>query len=147
MSDHECPKYENQVCCLKKQNASLHSRLEAAEKERDKWKAELDAGLEHFRVVLAERNRLREAKTDTICAYCNVRFKEEGTEQISAHVLVCVKHPMVIKCSALLSELAAMREVVKTAKVMRIYCLGSDVSTENMLKEFDVALAALKGTE
>ena len=34
--------------------------------------------------------------------------------------------------------------VVEAAKVMRIYCLGSDCSTQNMLRRFDEALAALE---
>lgn len=37
-----------------------------------------------------------------------------------------------------------MLEVIREAQTMRIYCLGSDTSTENMLRRFDAALAALK---
>lgn len=40
-------------------------------------------------------------------------------------------------------KLAAAMNVVDAAKIMRIYCLGSDVSTKNMLAQFDAVLAAL----
>lgn len=38
---------------------------------------------------------------------------------------------------------SVMREIVAAAREMRMYCLGSDASTENMLVRFDEALAKL----
>lgn len=86
-------KYEEWVQLLKNQDL-LKEKLAAAEKEREKWKREHDACLEHFKVVNEERHRLKNASTETVCAYCEIRFDEKGTELISEHVQKCEKHPL-----------------------------------------------------
>ncbi len=47
------------------------------------------------------------------------------------------------RVAALESQLAAARVALRLAREVRMYALGSDVSTRNLIERFDAALAAL----
>lgn len=44
----------------------------------------------------------------------------------------------------MLPLLTALAEVVESSQELRIYCLGSDASTQNMIVKFDAKLEALR---
>ena len=46
------------------------------------------------------------------------------------------------RIAILIADVRALRKVAEAAKIMRIYCLGNDASTENMLERFDSAITA-----
>jgi hypothetical protein len=65
----------------------------------------------------------------------------QSKERLAESPLFCIEECP--RHKALREEIARLRTAIEAARVMRYYCLGSDASTENMLHEFDVAMAAL----
>ncbi len=72
----------------------LEKLMEGHAAEVRRIRAELNACVDHFKVVNDERHRLKNASQNTVCAFCKVRFDESGTDLISQHVLECEQHPL-----------------------------------------------------
>jgi hypothetical protein len=78
--------------------------------------------------ILQGRSAIRTALKDLFCSYDEMSMQNANDARFIA-----------LARNVWPELMAALRE----ARVMRRYCLGSDASTENMLKRFDAALAAL----
>lgn len=121
----------NRVRSLVEENATLKAKFEGMKcayehamlnwkscgtvlTQRDKeyalLKGELDAAVEHCRDKSERIQELESKATDTVCAYCHVRFSEAGTEQISQHVLTCKSHPLAEENARLKARIMELSE-------------------------------------